>query len=466
MWTLGLLALLPSAWAVATLGRLHPDEVYQVLEPAWYRVHGYGVLAWEWREGLRSWAVPLVYAGFLHVCRVLGVEHPVAARAVLGVPLVLLQATLLLSVFSMARRRVGTEAGAVAAVLVGLSGPVLLFAGRTLSETHATAFLVLAVGLLEGAAVPLPGGQGRDRSRVRWWGVAAGAALGLSVVARYGSAVPVLAALAWLVASRRWALLAWTCVGGAAVAVGLGALDAATWGRPFHSLLAYVDFNLLSGLAATKFGSAPPWFYLPLLLRALPVWALVGFFLAARRRAWVVPVAVVMAAADLTALMLTPHKEERFLYPACVLLAVAAAPAVAGALTSLRTRRARTLAATGVLAAGLLPLAFAPDVRGDQFRALVQASRPPATGLLIVNEGLWGAGGYFYLGRRLPWLTCDWPQDAAFRHAVGDPRFNRAITFEGRALAELQAAGFRVVGQVGRETLLERPANAKGPRGD
>ncbi|MCI0573525.1 MAG: mannosyltransferase, partial [Myxococcaceae bacterium] len=200
--------------------------------------------------------------------------------------------------------------------------------------------------------------------------------------------------------------------------------------------------------------------------RALPVWALVGFFLAARRRAWVVPVAVVMAAADLTALMLTAHKEERFLYPACVLLAVAAAPAVAGALTSLRTRRARTLAVTGVLAVGLVPLAFAPDVRGDQFRALVLASRPPATGLLIVNEGLWGAGGYFYLGRRLPWLTCDWPQDAAFRHAVGDPRFNRAITFEGRALAELQAAGFRVVGQVGRETLLERPANAKGPRGD
>jgi len=40
--------------------------------------------------------------------------------------------------------------------------------------------------------------------------------------------------------------------------------------------------------------------------------------------------------------------------------------------------------------------------------------------------------------------------------AMRDRRFNRAITFEGRALAELQAAGFHVVGQEGRETVLAR----------
>ena len=37
-----------------------------------------------------------------------------------------------------------------------------------------------------------------------------------------------------------------------------------------------------------------------------------------------------------------------------------------------------------------------------------------------------------------------------------DRRFNRVVTFEGRALAELQAAGFRVIGQEGRETILAR----------
>jgi hypothetical protein len=37
-----------------------------------------------------------------------------------------------------------------------------------------------------------------------------------------------------------------------------------------------------------------------------------------------------------------------------------------------------------------------------------------------------------------------------------DPRINRAVTFEDRALAELQAAGFRVVERRGRETVLAR----------
>jgi hypothetical protein len=37
-----------------------------------------------------------------------------------------------------------------------------------------------------------------------------------------------------------------------------------------------------------------------------------------------------------------------------------------------------------------------------------------------------------------------------------DRRFNRVVSFEGRALPELQAAGFRVVGIEGRETILTR----------
>jgi GPI mannosyltransferase 3 len=92
-------------------------------------------------------------------------------------------------------------------------------------------------------------------------------------VARYGSAVFVLAALVWLVLARRWRLCAFTCVGGLAVALGLGALDWGTWGAPFHSLQAYLRFNVLSDEAARNFGENPPGFYVPVLLAALPLWA-------------------------------------------------------------------------------------------------------------------------------------------------------------------------------------------------
>jgi hypothetical protein len=160
------------------------------------------------------------------------------------------------------------------------------------------------------------------------------------------------------------------------------------------------------------------------------------------------------------ALTATAHKEERFLYPGLLLLVLAAAPLAAGFVLSRKAALGRGGGIALLLGTTVLPGFFflSEDLRGDQFRAIVSATRDERTrGLLIVNEGLWGAGGFFYIGKNIPWLTCDWPRDANFQRAMRDPRFNRAVTFEGRALAELQAAGFGVVERVGRETVLSRP---------
>jgi hypothetical protein len=448
---MGALALLPSVIAVAQLGRIHPDEVYQMLEPAWFRVHGYGVLAWEWRDGLRNWAVVLVLSGLVRLGDLLGLTHPQAYRALLALPQLALHGWMLLAVYRLAARRAGQAGGLLAAMLVGLYGPVLVFAGRTMSESFSAAFLVVAMEALD------------RKERLARAGLLGGLALGLAVVTRYGSAVFVLAALVWLVLARQWKVLAFTCLGGLIAALGLGALDWATWGSPFHSLFAYVRFNVLSDGAARNFGASPPGFYLPVLLSGLPLWAWLAVPLglgALRRRSISLP--LFCAAAYVAAVSATPHKEERFLYPALLLMVLAATPAVVAWLvaqashaTKLRWGSAALALATTVAAA----TSYSPqDLRGDQFRAIVSATRDEAaTGLLIVNEGFWGAGGFFYIGKNIPWLTCDWPQELNFQRAISDRAFNRAVTFEGRALAELQAAGFRVVDTVGRETILVRP---------
>ncbi|HSP80420.1 MAG TPA: mannosyltransferase, partial [Myxococcaceae bacterium] len=83
---LGGVGLLPALLAVMQLGRIHPDEVYQFLEPAWFRAHGYGVLAWEWRVGLRNWAGPMVAAWLLKLADGVGLTHPVGYRALLAMP--------------------------------------------------------------------------------------------------------------------------------------------------------------------------------------------------------------------------------------------------------------------------------------------------------------------------------------------------------------------------------------------
>ena len=443
-------ALVPSVLAVAQLGRLHPDEVYQTLEPAWWRAHGYGVLAWEWQVGLRNWSVPLFFSVLLRACAAVGISHPVAYRAVLEGPQYLLNVWALAAAYRYAERRVGGAGAGISLVLVGLYGAWVAFAGRTMSESFSASLLLVALEAL-------------DRPPSARAGLLAGGMLGLSVVARYGSAVLVLAALVGLALRRQWGRLAWVCVAGAGVALGLGLLDAVTWGRPFHSLLAYVNFNVLSGQAAAQFGAAPPAFYLPVVARDLPLWAWPGLAWAVARQRPRLPVGLFCSGVYLVAVSATPHKEARFVFPVLVLLAVTAAPGMAGLLLALSKAWRREAALAACLLAGAVPLFFQGvnqdgDVRGDQFRAIVRASRDPdAQGLLIIGDGLWGVGGFFYVGKQIPWLTADTAQDYNFQLAIQDGRFNRAIAYEDHTVPELRQAGFRVVGRLGRETLLARP---------
>lgn len=442
------LGAIPALVAVAQLGRIHPDEVYQTLEPAFFRAFGYGVLSWEWSEGIRNWAIPLAFSGLLKLCGAIGLSDPRKYRAVLEVPQYLLHCWMLAAVFRYAHRRVGSGPAVWATVAVGLYAPVIVFAGRTLGESFSAAFFVIGI-------------EAMDRPEVRFRSsFLAGAALGLSVVARYGSAVLVIGALSWALFRRRWRELAFTALGGMAAAAALGGLDWMTWGTPFHSCRAYFDFNVASGRAAQQFGASPVSYYVPVFARALPAWAWLGLpFAIWRERRISLP--LFCACAYAVAITAVAHKEERFAYPALVLIAVAAAPGLMQALQAVSAGAARHALASLSVASSVLGFIFPGELRaqrGDQFRAIVRATRATdAAGLLIVNEGLWGAGGSFYVGKRIPWLTCDWPNDQNFQIATHDRRFNRCVSYDRRAVAELQAAGFQMIDQVGRASILARP---------
>jgi hypothetical protein len=335
--------------------------------------------------------------------------------------------------------------GAVAAV--ALYGPVVAFAGRTLSESFSTALAAIALCWLEDERV--------DQRRA----AGAGALLGLAVVARYGSAVFVVATLLWLLATRRFRTALSVCLGGVPIALALGALDWLTWGKPFHSLVAYLSFNVFSGKAAAQFGAESAAYYLPVLLVFAPFWVWPGLFAVVRRERPRFNLLVFVALAYAAVITATAHKEQRFLYPALVLLVIAAAPATLSLLARLRPDLRAGLTSL-MLFVSAAPLFFDSELvpqRPDQFRAIVKATRDDAaTGLVLVGDGLWGAGGYFYIGKNIPWFPCDFAHDPRFRSAMANPIYNRAVIYDGRTLAELKAAGFSVVEQIGRATVLAR----------
>lgn len=51
-----------------------PDEYYQSLEPAWKLVYGYGETTWEWKEGIRGFMYPSLFAVVWWVARLIGLD--------------------------------------------------------------------------------------------------------------------------------------------------------------------------------------------------------------------------------------------------------------------------------------------------------------------------------------------------------------------------------------------------------
>ena len=183
---------------------------------------------------------------------------------------------------------------------------------------------------------------------------------------RYGSLPALVGGLAWVAVRRRWRLLGWALVGLGAVLLALGALDWASWGVPWHSVVTWFRFNVGSSGAAQRFGAEPRGYYWPFLWSEVPLWVWPSLVLGV---AWLRPrlgVAGAMAAHILLALVQTAHKEERFLYPVVVLLIVEAAPGLAALLE--RLRRGWQRAAVALVALLLTGRGAPPstDLRGDR----------------------------------------------------------------------------------------------------
>lgn len=461
-WLEVLAAALPAALhAVFFLGRLHPDEIFQALEPALQHAFGFGVQAWEWRVGLRNQAVPIFFSWFLRAAHSIGIDDVWWRRVVLEVPQYFLHAAMLGAVFRLSARRLDARLARWCLWLTALYGPIVWFGGRTMSESFSVAFLAWGIERLDDTE-----GKGTEDTASLLGGVL----LGLAVVTRYGSAAVVAPAMLWLLLTRRFRTFSFATAGGLVVAVLLGALDRFTWGDWFHSFRAYVTFNVLTGEAATRFGAQPFWFYSGRLLLLAP-WGALGLLLwrwEKPARAWMPFVA---GLGYFLAISATPHKEDRFIYPTLVLLSLAGTPAfVAFVARRWEERRVQALLAAallGGLAFFVFPTPWDPE-RKEQFQLEALASRT-ATGLVILNEGLWGTGGFFFLGRNIPWCQCDFPSEPCFVDAMRDQRVNRGLYWSSGneperdriAQQAFERADFRLALVRGHAQLFER--NSKPP---
>ena len=398
---------------------LWPDEVYQSLEQAHRLVFGYGIIPWEFRDAVRSWVFP----GALAI--------PMALGAPFGHGLYLVTPRVALSILSLApvaatylwaRRGMGRDCAAIAALCVGAWFELAYFAPKALAEVAATHVLMLGLYLL----LEHRGTNSKLRAYF------AGALLTTAALLRLQLAPGIAAAYLtqiiadWKTRQPHWNRGKSMLVGAIPVIALFALVDAITWRYPFRSIWNYFAINILSGKAA-KYGVLPFdafWEYFANVWSMMLV-PVVLFAVRGTRGRW-----PLMVAALVTFLVhsLIAHKEYRFDYPVVVIVIVLAALGLGDVLNrvALKFRRLslrRAVPIIGFLAwsAVSLVLALRFDmaliqvpmelnhngrpwlVRKGAMSGMQEIGQDPGTcGVGMIYVG-WGyVGGYAFLHRKIP----------------------------------------------------------------
>jgi hypothetical protein len=287
---------------------IHPDEIFQCLEPAW-RVLGHdSIVSWEWYYGIRGWLLPSLMA----VPVALGDWVAPGGTGAFVMPR-LVAAMASLSIVASAwffGARVSRTHAVIAAFAAAIWFELVSFAPHTLSEPLATAVIVPAALLL--THTPLS---------QRHLAIG-GALLALGFVLRFQYA-PAIAVLALGACWRYWRNLIPLIVGGSIALVFGGLADAAQGAVPFTWLVANVQQNLLQDRAA-EFGVTPAitYVYSYWLMWSL---AIVPLSLAIWQGWRHAPLLLAAAVANIAFHSLIGHKEYRFIFLSVALFIIIAA---------------------------------------------------------------------------------------------------------------------------------------------
>ena len=410
---------------------LHPslnwgDEVYQTTEQAHRLVYGYGLVPWEFQVGMRSWLLPGAIAGVMAVASAIAPGPAVYLPAIAGALGVLALAPVVCA-FLWCRRALGVGPALLAALVAATAPELVYFGDRALAEVLAAHVLVLGMYAL------LPGFTVRSVRRL----ALGGTLLGLVVALRL-QMLPAVLVVGLLM--PRNVRVAPAAAGFAGALLAGGALDAVTLGAPFASVWRYVQYNLVEH-ASVSFGVQPWWYYggaeLAVWGGAIPL--PLALCVAGRRVVWA-PAAIALVIIATHSLL--GHKEQRFVYPALVMLAVQAGFGLAWAASWVTARLPPESAMRGAVTpvSGVLWAVVALTVwQGTGMRILRErvhdqlqasafaAAAPDVCGIGMYGPGpdAWAAfGGYTHLHQNVPLF---WPANAT-AFAADAPSFNLLLT--------------------------------------
>jgi phosphatidylinositol glycan class B len=387
--------LLRIATAVYSHSIVHPDEIFQSGEPAHRLVYGYGVVTWEWREGIRSWIFPAFLALIIRGTEWMGAG---STGYLFGIAVVLsiISLTTVWFGFMWAKRAGGVEGAIIAAGSCAIWYELIVFGSRALTE------VVAAHVLLPGLYLGVYGEVLPEKRRLFLAALLCGVAMSLRI-----QLVPVAVFAALYFCHRSWRTR-WTAIASGLLLpiIVFGIVDAFTWSYPFQSFFRYFWVNLVQARSAV-FGIQPWYWYCIELIKHLGpilIFALFGL----RRSPFLGCVALVIVASH----SMIGHKEDRFIYPVIpILLTLSGIGVVEIARGSSNPEKQPTsysIVIAGLIAcclfSGMLSGSFRYWDRNDGslviFDRISTDSRSCGVGIYGFNS--FNTGGYTHLHRKIP----------------------------------------------------------------
>ena len=330
-------------------GYFHPDEHWQILEFAWYRLghEPASVLPWEFAARIRPAFQPWMAAGLITALQRVGAFTPFLAAFLLRLASALLGLWVSLSLCAYVLpsiRRLAYRRMAFYGTLFLCTAPFLHARFSAESWGGTLTFGGLLLLLAAGAACR---GNGREPGTATPAGavaLAAGAGLawGFAFFGRVQMTPAIAGAVLWWVLARRgsWRLIGVAAAGFAVALAANVAIDHWFYDAWLFTPFRYFDVNVFQGKAST-WGTSPWWMvFVPFLLMALPPFSAVALALliigawTCRRH-----VLVWMLVPFVAAHAVVPHKELRFMAP----MIFAFAPLVALGFDALPARLAAWL---------------------------------------------------------------------------------------------------------------------------
>lgn len=309
---------------------LWPDEIFQTLEQAHRLVFGYGIIPWEFTDGVRNWLFPGFLGCIVYLGSLLGYGS-IAYSCLMDAFFCLLSLVPIYFLFQFCKKRFGNKIASLVTLSGGLWYYLIFFSAKALSEAA-------AAHIFFGALLLYDDYQEKPYSKRRF--LFLGFLLGLVFVLRMHFAFAIAAVLIPLFLQHRRAF--WlSIIGFMFIFLLAGGLDAVTWHSPFQSFWLYFDTNIIKGVSK-NFGVSPWYMYLVDFSReyfvALPfivIFAAIGSIEA--------PLLLLVFLAVLIPHSVIEHKEMRFIYLSFLSLIILAMIGTARFLYVLQERKHRAL---------------------------------------------------------------------------------------------------------------------------